>query len=61
MWPILAIFSFMSLIVATFVSHSIASVLLAPIAAQIGAALDPPHSTLLIMVRVSPSRATAWQ
>lgn len=49
-WPILAIFSVLALVVATFVSHSIASVLIAPIAAQIGAALSPPHSTLLIMV-----------
>lgn len=49
-WPILAIFSFLALIVATFVSHSIASVLVAPIAAQIGAALEPPHPRLLIMV-----------
>lgn len=49
-WPILAIFSLLSLIVATFVSHSIASVLVAPIAAQIGQALDPPHPRLLIMV-----------
>lgn len=48
-WPILAIFSLLSLIVATFVSHSIASVLVAPIAAQIGQALDPPHPRLLIM------------
>jgi phosphate transporter len=48
-WPILAIFSVMSLIVATFVSHSIAAVLIAPIAARIGDALDPPHPRLLIM------------
>lgn len=48
-WPILAIFSVLALIVATFVSHSIASVLVAPIAARIGDALDPPHSRLLIM------------
>ena len=52
-WPILAIFSLLALIVATFVSHSIASVLVAPIAAQIGAALDPPHPRLLIMVSTS--------
>lgn len=48
-WPILAIFSIMALVVATFVSHSIASVLIAPIAAQIGDALEPPHPRLLIM------------
>lgn len=48
-WPILAIFSILALIVATFVSHSIASVLVAPIAAQIGQALEPPHPRLLIM------------
>ena len=49
LWPILAIFSLLALVVATFVSHSIATVLIAPIAAQIGSAIHPPHSTLLIM------------
>lgn len=48
-WPILTIFSALALVVATFVSHSIASVLVAPIAAQIGDALEPPHPRLLIM------------
>lgn len=48
-WPIVTIFSALSLVVATFVSHSIASVLVAPIAARIGDALDPPHPRLLIM------------
>jgi phosphate transporter len=48
-WPILSIFSVLALIVATFVSHSIASVLVASIAARIGDALDPPHPRLLIM------------
>lgn len=48
-WPIVTIFSALSLVVATFVSHSIASVLVAPIAARIGDALDPPHPRLLVM------------
>lgn len=38
-----------SLVVATFISHTIAAVLLVPIAAQVGESLDTPHPRLLIM------------
>lgn len=38
-----------ALVVATFISHTIATVLLAPIAAQVGERLDTPHPRLLIM------------
>ncbi|KAK4050233.1 low-affinity phosphate transporter [Microbotryomycetes sp. JL201] len=47
-WPILAIFSVVVLIIATLISHTIASVLVVPIAAQIGAAMEVPHPRLLI-------------
>ncbi|GAA99969.1 uncharacterized protein L969DRAFT_96586 [Mixia osmundae IAM 14324] len=49
LWPILAIFSIICLIVATCISHTIAAVLIVPIAAQIGSALEMPHPRLLIM------------
>lgn len=50
-WPILALSSMVCLIIATFVSHTVASVLLVPVAAQIGEAMEVPHPNLLVMVR----------
>ncbi|GAA6050403.1 hypothetical protein JCM3770_004020 [Rhodotorula araucariae] len=47
-WPILALFSVIVLVIGTFISHTIAAVLVVPIAAQIGAAMDTPHPRLLI-------------
>ncbi|GAA5886837.1 hypothetical protein JCM16303_005724 [Sporobolomyces ruberrimus] len=47
-WPILALFGVIVLIIATFISHTIAAVLVVPIAAQIGSAMDVPHPRLLI-------------
>jgi phosphate transporter len=49
-WPILAVFSLISLVIATFISHTIASVLIVPVAAEIGNAMESPHPRLLIMV-----------
>jgi phosphate transporter len=49
-WPIVALISLFTLVLATSISHTIAAVLLIPIAAEIGAALDEPHPRLLIMV-----------
>ncbi|TIC45569.1 SPX-domain-containing protein [Wallemia mellicola] len=48
-WRILVIFSVLATIVATFISHTIAAVLLVPIATQVGQNLNPPHGRLLIM------------
>ncbi|TNY22839.1 SPX domain-containing protein [Rhodotorula diobovata] len=47
-WPILALFSVIVLVIGTFISHTIAAVLVVPIAAQIGAAMETPHPRLLI-------------
>ncbi|GAA5863231.1 hypothetical protein JCM8547_002871 [Rhodosporidiobolus lusitaniae] len=47
-WPILCFFSVIVLVIATFISHTIAAVLVVPIAAQIGAAMETPHPRLLI-------------
>ncbi|GAA6036484.1 hypothetical protein JCM8097_003529 [Rhodosporidiobolus ruineniae] len=48
LWPILACFSVVVLVIATFISHTIAAVLVVPIAAQIGSAMEVPHPRLLI-------------
>ncbi|WFD33882.1 low-affinity phosphate transporter [Malassezia cuniculi] len=48
-WGILALLLAIGLVVATFISHTIAAVLLIPIAAQMGESLSPPQPRLLIM------------
>jgi len=51
LWPILVLFGVISLVIATCVSHTVAAVLIVPIAAEVGGALEVPHPRLLIMVR----------
>ncbi|GAA5988953.1 hypothetical protein JCM10908_006244 [Rhodotorula pacifica] len=48
-WPILALFSVIVLVIGTFISHTIAAVLVVPIASTIGNAMDSPHPRLLIL------------
>lgn len=50
LWQILIALLSIGLVVATFISHTIAAVLLVPIAAQVGESLETPHPRLLIMV-----------
>lgn len=57
LWGILAILVGVGLVVATFISHTIAAVLLVPIAAQMGANLVEPHPRLLIMATTLTSSA----
>lgn len=49
LWQILIALLSIGLVVATFISHTIAAVLLVPIAAQVGESLESPHPRLLIM------------
>ncbi|EST08630.1 SPX, N-terminal [Kalmanozyma brasiliensis GHG001] len=49
LWQILIALLSIGLVVATFISHTIAAVLLVPIAAQVGESLATPHPRLLIM------------
>ncbi|GAA5975622.1 hypothetical protein JCM11641_003548 [Rhodosporidiobolus odoratus] len=48
LWPVLALFSAVVLVIGTFISHTIAAVLVVPIASRIGEAMEVPHPTLLI-------------
>lgn len=54
---ILVILLSVGLVVATFISHTIAAVLLVPIAAQMGESLSEPHPRLLIMATALVSSA----
>ncbi|KAJ1018061.1 hypothetical protein NDA16_004930 [Ustilago loliicola] len=49
LWQILIALLSIGLVAATFISHTIAAVLLVPIAAQVGESLENPHPRLLIM------------
>jgi phosphate transporter len=46
---ILAIFAFLILVFSTFVSHTVAALIIVPIVQQVGANLPVPHPNLLVM------------
>ncbi|PLW24697.1 hypothetical protein PCASD_07555 [Puccinia coronata f. sp. avenae] len=50
LWPITIIFGFLVLLISTFISHTVASVLLIPIAFEIGNSMSPNHARLLIFL-----------
>ncbi|CAD6892333.1 unnamed protein product [Tilletia controversa] len=56
-WKVLFALLIICLVVATFISHTIAAVLLVPIAAQVGDSLSEPHPRLLIMATVLTASA----
>ncbi|KAG0288065.1 low-affinity phosphate transporter [Linnemannia gamsii] len=49
LWVVLLIFSGLTLIIATFISHTVAALIILPIVAQIGATLPDPHPRILVM------------
>jgi phosphate transporter len=49
LFPVLVIFAAMILVVATFISHTVAALIVMPIVAQVGGEMDDPHPRLLIM------------
>ncbi|CCH42708.1 putative membrane protein [Wickerhamomyces ciferrii] len=49
LFSIMIIFGLLILVVATFVSHTVAALIIVPLVAQIGAQLDDPHPNLLIL------------
>lgn len=50
LYTVVLVLSAVVLVVSTFISHTIASVLLVPIAAEVGANMPDPHPRLLIFV-----------
>jgi phosphate transporter len=49
LFAVLLIFAVLVLTVATFISHTVAALIVMPIVAQVGAEMDDPHPRLLIM------------
>ncbi|KAF8936079.1 low-affinity phosphate transporter [Haplosporangium gracile] len=49
MWVVLVIFSCLTLVFATFVSHTVAAVIILPIVQQVGMSFADPHPRVLVM------------
>ncbi|KAK9349951.1 SPX domain-containing protein [Lipomyces doorenjongii] len=48
-YGVMVVFGSLILIIATFISHTVAALILLPIVAQVGQAMDDPHPNLLVM------------
>lgn len=53
-FQILFVFSCLVLVMATFISHTVAALIVLPIVAEVGARLDDPRPRLLVMVCMDP-------
>ncbi|CCG84198.1 protein of unknown function [Taphrina deformans PYCC 5710] len=49
LYAVFIVFAGLILVVATFISHTVASLIVLPIVAQVGAGMDDPHPRLLVM------------
>ncbi|KAI1297626.1 low-affinity phosphate transporter [Mortierella claussenii] len=49
LWVVLLIFSILTLVFATFVSHTVAAVIILPIVQQVGMSFADPHPRILVM------------
>ncbi|PTU23263.1 hypothetical protein P175DRAFT_0522294 [Aspergillus ochraceoroseus IBT 24754] len=49
LYGVLIVFSALILVVATFISHTVAALIMLPLVRQIGVSMDDPHPNLLVM------------
>ncbi|KAK9465126.1 SPX domain-containing protein [Lipomyces arxii] len=49
LYGVMVVFGSLILIIATFISHTVAALILLPIVAQVGQAMENPHPNLLVM------------
>jgi di/tricarboxylate transporter len=49
LYSVLVIFSALILVVATFISHTVAALIILPLVASVGQGMDEPHPNLLVM------------
>jgi len=52
LYGVMAVFSALILVVATFISHTVAALIILPLVAQVGQGMADPHPNLLIMSSV---------
>lgn len=50
LYGVLVVFCALILVIATFISHTVAALIILPIVAQVGASMEEPHPNLLVMV-----------
>ncbi|KAI9804644.1 MAG: low-affinity phosphate transporter [Piccolia ochrophora] len=49
MYGVLVVFAALILVVATFISHTVAALIILPLVQQVGASMEEPHPNLLVM------------
>jgi len=49
LYSVLVVFSILILVFATFISHTVAALIILPLVRQVGANMDEPHPNLLVM------------
>jgi di/tricarboxylate transporter len=52
LYGILVVFSVLTLFIATFISHTVAAVIILPLVYDVGKAMEEPHPNLLVMASV---------
>lgn len=52
LYGVLLIFSSLTLVIATFISHTVAALIILPLVSDIGKDMDDPHPNLLVMAAV---------
>ncbi|CAK7564519.1 MAG: low-affinity phosphate transporter [Sporothrix epigloea] len=52
LYGVLVVFSTLILVIATFISHTVAALILLPLVANVGADMEEPHPNLLVMAGV---------
>lgn len=52
LYGVLVVFSCLTLVIATFISHTVAALIILPLVSDVGAAMEQPHANLLVMASV---------
>ncbi|KAF2190848.1 SPX-domain-containing protein [Zopfia rhizophila CBS 207.26] len=52
LYSVMVVFAALILVVATFISHTVAALIVLPLVQQVGQAMDEPHPNLLVMASV---------
>ena len=62
LYGVLVVFAALILVIATFISHTVAALIFLPLVQRVGASMAEPHPNLLVMGsgKPSPSSRTRW-
>lgn len=52
LYGVLVVFSCLTLVIATFISHTVAALIILPLVFDVGASMEEPHPNLLVMASV---------